>query len=145
MAATTELMGTCLCGAIRILATPKAKRFGACHCDTCRRWGGGPLLAVECGSAVRLEGDATLATFSSSEWAERGFCRACGTHLFYRLKESGDYAIPLGLFADGADWRFTEQIFVDRKPPYYTFAEATRDLTGAEVFAAYGAGGSAET
>ena len=24
----------------------------------------------------------------SSAWAERGFCKNCGSHLFYRLKEN---------------------------------------------------------
>lgn len=103
----------------------------------CRKWGGGPLFAAECESDVNFEGVKHISTFSSSEWAERGFCHACGTHLFYRLKQEGHYAIPVGLFNDGDQWRLAEQIFIDQKPSFYSFTQQTKDLTGEEVFAQY--------
>jgi len=86
---------------------------------------------------VGFEGAEYISTFSSSEWAERGFCQVCGTHLFYRLKQDGHYAIPVGLFGDNGEWTFAEQIFIDQKPSFYSFAESTRNLTGTEVFAQY--------
>src|SRR5690606_31801645 len=119
----------------RITAKPKNSNMGACHCVMCRKWGGGPLLAVECDADARFEGAGYITTFSSSEWAERGFCRECGTHLFYRLKQDGHYAIPVGLFDGSAAWTFTEQIFIEQKPAFYSFADDTRNLTGAEAFA----------
>jgi len=64
---------------------------GACYCGMCRRWGGGPLLAVDCGTSVRLTGEEHVGVFASSKWAERGFCKQCGSHLFYRLKQNGQY------------------------------------------------------
>lgn len=94
-------------------------------------------MAVECGSAVAFEGEEHIATFRSSEWAERGFCRSCGTHLFYRLKEESFYAIPVGLFDGDGAWTLSEQIFIDQKPAFYSFAEKTKNLTGEEVFAQY--------
>ena len=137
MNSKAEKTGNCLCGAVRVAAKPKNHNVGVCHCTMCRKWGGGPLFAVECESAVDFQGSEHIATFSSSDWAERGFCRLCGTHLFYRLKQEGHYAIPLGLFDDGDGWAFTEQIFIDQKPSFYSFAEKTTNLTGAEVFAHY--------
>lgn len=137
MESKVEHHGACLCGAVRVTAKTENDSVGACHCTMCRKWGSGPLFAVECESAVKFEGVAHIATFSSSEWEERGFCRECGTHLFYRLKEEGHYAIPIGLLDDGKAWRFTEQIFIDQKPSYYSFAETTKNLTGEEVFAQY--------
>ncbi|QIB65587.1 GFA family protein [Kineobactrum salinum] len=129
--------GACLCGAVSIVARTKSDSIGACHCTMCRKWGGGPLLAAECEGDVDFEGAEDISIFASSEWAERGFCRQCGTHLFYRLKQEQHYAIPVGLFEDGDRWKLTEQIFVDQKPPFYSFAEKTKDLTGEEVFAQY--------
>lgn len=137
MGSRTEHHSACLCGAVRVAAGAGSASIGACHCRMCRRWGGGPLFAVECGSDVEFEGSEHVTIFSSSEWAERGFCRECGTHLFYRLKKEGHYAIPVGLFGGGSEWRFTEQIFIDEKPSYYSFAESTKDLTSEEVFAQY--------
>jgi len=103
----------------------------------CRKWGGGPLFAVECEGAVSFEGAEFISSFESSEWAERGFCKKCGTHLFYRLKQGEFYAIPMGLFDGKDEWKFAEQIFIDQKPAFYSFAEKTKNLTGAEVFAQF--------
>lgn len=137
MESKIERHGTCLCGAVRIVARMKNSSIGACHCTMCQKWGGGPLLAAECETDVEFDGAEHISTFASSEWAERGFCRECGTHLFYRLKEPGYYAVPVGLFDDGDGWTFDAQIFIDQKPPFYSFAEKTKDLTGPEVFAQY--------
>jgi hypothetical protein len=104
----------------------------------CRKWGGGPLFAVEFAGDVDFNGSEHITTFSSSEWAERGFCQQCGTHLFYRLKQGGHYALPVGLLDSADDWKITEQIFIDQKPPYYSLAEKTKQLTGEEVFAQFG-------
>lgn len=133
----TEHDGSCLCGAVRVAARPHSNDVGACHCTMCRKWGGGPLLAVECEDNVRFEGEECISIFNSSEWAERGFCRECGTHLFYRLKHEGHYAIPAGLFEDSDQWTFSAQIFIDEKPSFYSFAERTRNRTGSEVFDQY--------
>lgn len=127
----------CLCGSVRITAQTGDGHFGVCHCKTCRKWGGGPMFAVDCKDQVRFDGEEHIATFSSSEWAERGFCSQCGTHLFYRLKQHPHYAIPVGLFDDDDQWQFAEQVFIDNKPPYYSFSDDTRKLTEAEVFAMY--------
>ena len=129
--------GTCLCGAVRISARTRNNSVGVCHCVMCRTWSGGPLLAVECESDVEFEGTEHISIFNSSEWASRGFCQTCGTHLFYRLKREEHYAIPVGLFDDNAEWRLGEQIFIEQKPSFYSFAEKTKELTGEEAFAQY--------
>ena len=137
MGVQSGLRATCLCGAVTLTATKVAPEFTACHCGMCRRWGGGPLLTVECGDDVRIEGSESVAVFDSSKWAERGFCKSCGTHLFYRLKHSQQYEIPLGLFGDKISPSFRLQVFIDRKPPGYAFADDTEELTEAEVYEKY--------
>jgi hypothetical protein len=139
MASGTERRGSCLCGAVRIAIKTRSNSVAACHCSMCRKWGGGPLLAIECGSAVQFDGTDSISVFSSSAWAERGFCSKCGSHLFYRLKKERHYAVPVGLFDNGEPWVFDQQIFIDEKPSFYSFANQTKNLTGAEVFAQYSA------
>ncbi len=139
MTEATQHRGSCLCGAVRVVVDTFEETMGACHCNMCRKWGGGPLLAVDCGTGVRIDGEEHVAAYDSSEWAQRGFCSQCGTHLFYRLKESNQYVMPIGLFDDVVDIRFESQIFVDEKPDYYSFGNETTHMTGAEVFAKYGA------
>ncbi|MBY4675425.1 GFA family protein [Marinobacterium arenosum] len=137
MSDTFEASGSCLCGATRLTAKATSRSVGACHCGMCRKWTGGPLLAVDCGTEVSLEGGENIACYASSDWAERGFCKQCGSHLFYRLKQSGQYIVPAGLLDGDAALHFDHQIFIDRKPDYYSFANPTEDMTEAEVFAKY--------
>jgi hypothetical protein len=140
MTETKTRSGSCLCGAVRVTATQAKDRVGACHCSMCRTWGGGPLMAVDCGTAVEFEGEEKITVFGSSKWAERGFCSTCGTHLFYRLKQSGQVIMSAGLFTDQTGFTFDHQVFIDEKPDYYDFANSTHDMTGAEVFAKWGGG-----
>ena len=94
-------------------------------------------MAVDCGTDVAFEGEENISVYNSSEWAERGFCRQCGSHLFYRLKENKQYIMPAGLFDDTDVFVFDHQVFIDKKPSYYAFADETSDMTEAEVFAKY--------
>lgn len=131
--------GSCLCGGVHVQVEKVAGKVGACHCGMCRKWGGGPLLAVDCGTEVSFTGKESISTFSSSEWATRGFCKQCGTHLFYRLNTSNQYIMPVGLLENIDELLFDHQIFIDKKPSYYSFSNKTADMTEAEVFAMYGA------
>lgn len=134
MASTIQLQGACLCGIVSVTVATQNNSISVCHCSMCRTWGGGPLFAVEFAGDVDFKGEEYITIFSSSDWAERGFCKQCGTHLFYRLKQNKHYALPVGLLASADDWKVTEQIFIDQKPAYYSLAEKTKELTGEEVF-----------
>lgn len=137
MSGTTERTGRCLCGAVTVTAKESRNTVGACHCNMCRRWGGGPFMETACGAAVSFHGEENISVFDSSAWAERGFCSKCGTHLFYRLKESCQHMIPVGIFDGDDKLVFDSQVFIDEKPAFYSFSQETKDLTGAELFAKY--------
>ena len=92
-------------------------------------------MAVDCGTEVTFAGEENITVFNSSDWAERGFCSKCGSHLFYRLKGNGQYIMPVGLFPDGQALSFDHQVFIEQKPQYYSFENKTHDMTGAELFA----------
>ena len=131
--------GSCLCGGVHVKVAKVANNIGACHCGMCRKWGGGPLLSIDCGSEVTFVGEGNISTFDSSEWATRGFCKKCGTHLFYHLHASNQYIMPVGLLENSDELLFDHQIFIDKKPSYYSFANKTGNMTEAEVFTLYGA------
>jgi hypothetical protein len=134
-----SVSGGCLCGAVRFTAAPRDHDIGACHCNMCRRWTAGPFLALECGGTVKIDDASSLGIYRSSEWAERGFCKRCGTPLFYRLVGKDFYVVSAETFDDRSGFRLTSQIFIDEKPGYYDFANATKNMTGAEVFVAFAA------
>lgn len=138
MSDSIEVSGQCLCGAVTVHVELEKVSFDACHCNMCQRWGGGPLLAVSAGDDVGFEGSDSISVYTSSDWAERGFCKHCGTHLFYRLIGERHYSLPLGLIEGDLAWTFNEQIFIDEKPSWYEFANETYNMTAAEVFEKYG-------
>ena len=94
-------------------------------------------MEIDCGTEVTFAGDENVSVYVSSDWAERGFCRQCGTHLFYRLKATGNYSVPIGLFEDDEQLEFRHQVFVDERPSYYEFSNRTKDMTGAELIAKF--------
>lgn len=129
--------GGCLCGSVRFHVDEPIKTFGACHCSMCRRWGSGPFIEADCGPNVQFEGEDNIVRFQSSDWAERGFCKHCGSNLFYHLKPDGTYMMALGAFDDQSGLEMSHQVFIDEKPDGYAFANDTPTMTGAEVFAMY--------
>ncbi len=132
-----EGKGSCLCGAVKFTAMKINSHVGVCHCDMCRKWTGGPLMAIDCGADVKFEGGENITVHSSSEWAERAFCNKCGSHLYYRLKEPNQHIMPVGLFDTDISFIFDHQIFIDSKPSFYHFGNKTKEMTGEEVFAQY--------
>ncbi|HUT49879.1 MAG TPA: GFA family protein [Alphaproteobacteria bacterium] len=107
----------------------------ACHCDICRKWGGGPFMSTPCKEAT-FQGPVTR--YASSEAADRGFCATCGTHLFFFAKAAGIHAVPIGLFDDQSGLPFRAELFVDSRPDYYVFNNETKQMTGAEYRAKFG-------
>ncbi len=126
--------GSCLCGAVRFTAEGVDPHLHGCHCSMCRNWSGGPMLAVETAS-VTFEGEENIGRYDSSGWAERGFCRVCGSGLFYRLKEADRYILCMGCFDDQSVFKLVGEIYIDEKPPGYDFAGEHPRQTGEEFMA----------
>ena len=134
---STDQQASCLCSAVKINTEKLKHNVGVCHCGMCRKWTGGPLLAIETEGKVSFEGEENITRFKSSQWAERGFCRKCGSHLFYHLLDSQQYIMPVGLFDIDDELFLEHQIFIEEKPDYYSFSQKTKNMTGAEVFAEF--------
>ncbi|MEQ8486670.1 MAG: GFA family protein [Pseudomonadales bacterium] len=77
--------GRCLCGAVAFEARGSALWTAYCHCRSCRRQTGSPVTLYSGfdSQQVRFSG-AEPGTFASSPGTERGFCRHCGTPIYYR-------------------------------------------------------------
>ena len=135
MSETKSIQGQCLCGAVKVEATEVKPSIGACHCSQCRQWTSSPMQTVDCGSDVKFSGEENISRYNSSEWAERGFCKQCGSTLFYRLKQNGMHFMAAGLFGDLDGFVFDHEVFIDEKPHFYSFANQTHQMTGKEVFA----------
>lgn len=89
-------------------------------------------MAVHCDPNVQFQGSDSIGVYASSDWAVRAFCMRCGTHLYYKLLSTGEYFIPAGVF-DTNDFEIESQIYIDKKPDYYSLANQTPTLTEAQV------------
>ncbi len=126
-------------GALRDLGEPT--HGSICHCRMCQKAFGNVFAAF---TGVRIA-DLTWtrgepAIFTSSEIVERGFCRDCGSNLFFHYLPKGSYGLLAGLFPDDALLPLAEEIFIDEKPDYYAFAGDAEKMTGAEVMAKFAVG-----
>ena len=131
------MTGRCLCGAVTFRAEGVEPHVHACHCGMCRRWSGGPGLAATVGS-VEFQGEEQIAVFDSSDWAARGFCKTCGTNLFYRLKEPQAYFLWSGVFDDASAFELAGEIYIEEKPAFYGFVGDHPRQTGEEFMKAMG-------
>ncbi len=95
--AAAGLTGGCQCGAVRYRLSAEPTGANICHCRMCQKASGGPMMAF---GGVRLSefflSSGAIATFSSSDIAERGFCARCGTPLTYRELGSDRVSVTLG-------------------------------------------------
>lgn len=132
-----EAKGSCLCGSVTLSTNSMDTDIGACHCGMCRKWGGGPLLAADCAQDLKIEGEENVKLYDSSEWAQRGFCGNCGTHLFYKLKQNSQYIVSQGVFESPKEAYLGHQIFIDKKPDFYSFSQETKNMTEEEIFSMY--------
>ena len=134
--------GSCLCGAVTYEIANVPATTGACHCEMCRKWSGGVYLGMTVpADQMTVHETGSLTTFASSEWAERAFCAKCGSSLYYRVTapgpHHGTYHVGLGTLDDPGGIPLTEELFIEVKPDGYSFAQETRTMTGAELFALF--------
>lgn len=134
-----------MCGSVTFSLAEKPHSAGACHCEMCKHWSGGVFIAVQVpadGLTVESMGD--LAVFTSSPWAERGFCAKCGSSLWYRVTAEGPYQgqyhLGIGTLEDPSGIPLTGELYIDEKPDGYSFAEETRQHTAEQVRAMFGDG-----
>jgi len=98
----TTYAGGCLCGAVRYEITGPVSNPCYCHCTTCRRATGAPMVpwGTFAREAVRIV-RGRLSEFRSSAQVSRGFCAHCGTSLTYRHEaRAGEIDVTLATLDD---------------------------------------------
>ncbi|MEM9705406.1 MAG: GFA family protein [Pseudomonadota bacterium] len=146
---SSKRFGKCLCGAVAFSVDIQVHDDGvhidACHCNMCRRQIGGPLLGITLAGPPNIDDAETLAVYPSSDWAERLFCKNCGSNLFYRFKNGAMHTVHAGALDDLSDGKLVVEIFTDEKPSYYDFNQPTQALTGQQVMALFADGAAASS
>ena len=135
--------GHCLCGAVQIAVANMGHDLGVCHCDNCRRWTGVASVGFGVAEAdLTIKGAENIAAYQSSDWAERCFCKICGSSLWYHLTipdQAQTHYISVGLLDDASGMSIGHELFYDRKPDAIAFACDSKKTTKAEFLASVGA------
>jgi hypothetical protein len=132
--------GQCLCGAVAFKTGAPLRDASLCHCKMCRRWHGhaGVYTAVAKAALVFTESRG-LAWYHASDYARRGFCRDCGSSLFWEAFDRDVISIAAGCFDEPAGFKTTLQIYTENKGNYYELdahlpsKSKTRDHTPRKV------------
>lgn len=126
-----KLNGSCLCNSVTIIIEEVEPAITVCHCHMCQKFFGGPFLSLAgvLPKDVEINGEEQIQRYLSSEWAERGFCKQCGSSLFYHSLADNEYYFPAGLFDEIDQAKLTTEIFYDLKPAFFHFKESTEKLT----------------
>ncbi|WP_288400840.1 GFA family protein [uncultured Acinetobacter sp.] len=135
------MKGQCVCGETTFEVELSNHDVHACHCSICRRQTSGVIMTIDVkqGSLKFLKQD-HLSVYNSSAWGERGFCNACGTNLFWRTKDQSYCNInAFALNESPQDLNLDLEIYIDSKPEFYAFQNATKKMTEADVVALFNA------
>lgn len=116
--------GSCLCGAVSFEIDAALDDAVACHCTQCRKQTGHYLVSAEVPkAAVTLHGAEDLAWYHASEKARRGFCRVCGSTLFWEPLAREWTSVAMGAIDRPSGTRLARHIFVADKGDYYELAD----------------------
>lgn len=116
-----------MCGAVRLeIDEPLEHAPEACHCINCRKQSGNFMVAVNVRrSAMRVDDEASVAYYRSSENVERGFCRVCGSTLFWKPTMEGYpwTAVALGCLDTAKEFKIAKHTFIKEKGSYYEITD----------------------
>jgi hypothetical protein len=113
------LTGKCLCGAVRYRAEGLPLRVSHCHCEQCRRAGGGVALTFAGFDADKVTFEGSMKRVRSTEFASREFCPECGSPITFRFDDRPEYVgITVGTLDDPAKTPATRHNFTSEQIPW---------------------------
>lgn len=123
--------GGCLCGAVRYAVTGTLGDVVDCHCRMCLRTHGHVGAYSETPRPdLQLTESRGLAWYRSSDKAQRGFCRECGSTLFWQGDQDTMVGIAAGTIDPPTGLRTVQHIYVADKGDYYEIADGLPQLPG---------------
>lgn len=114
------LTGRCLCGAVRYRAEGPPLRVSHCHCEQCRRAGGGVALTFASFETAKVTFEGIpMRRVRSSDFASREFCPECGSPITFRFDERPEaVSVTVGTLDDPARTPATRHYFTSERIPW---------------------------
>lgn len=114
--------GSCLCGAVRVVAALPTKWVAHCHCTFCRRAHGAPLVtwAGFVDNQVTIEDGANnLRWYESSKGAMRGSCARCGTPMLFKSERwPNEMHVARAVIEENLDREPSAHVFYETHVPW---------------------------
>jgi len=120
----TVTLGGCLCGEVRFEVRGPLRDVVNCHCSMCQRLHGnfGPHTKARKVNITITKGNG-LEWYKTSNIARRGFCRACGSSLFWEPFELDATGIIAGALDGPTGLKTIGHIFVSEKSDFYDISD----------------------
>lgn len=133
------MSGGCQCGAVRYHASAFLDSSHICHCRMCQKAVGNffaALVGVPRDAFEWTRGEPAL--FHSSDPVMRGYCRDCGTPLFYDYADSAHLSVTTGSLDDPARFPPKVQFGSEARMPWFAdLCSLPEDGTTEETMADY--------
>ena len=112
--------GSCLCGAVRFRVDGPLPAPDACHCTWCRKQSGHYWASTDIPrTALHVQATDHLAWYQASDKVKRGFCKTCGSFVFWDPIGNPTVAVAMGAFDTPTQTQLGAHIFVAEKGDYY--------------------------
>ncbi len=116
--------GGCLCGAVRFEISGRLRDVVNCHCGMCQKLHGAfGAHSKAKKTSIRITEDRGLKWYRTSEIARRGFCRECGSSLFWQPDEQDATGILAGSLDRPTGLSTMGHIFVGDKADFYEISD----------------------
>ena len=115
--------GSCLCGAVAFEIHGALDDVIACHCSQCRKMTGNYWASTHSADKdlqfTRQDG---LKWYAASDFAKRGFCKECGSSLFWKKNDSDVTSICAGTIDGKTGLKLGGHIYTADAGDYYVIA-----------------------
>lgn len=112
--------GSCLCGGVAFEISGPLRPVVGCHCSQCRKQTGhfGAFTASD-DQHLKFTSDATLSWYRATNAADRGFCKTCGSLLFWKGDGKNYTSVAAGCIDGATGLKLEGHIFCADKGDYY--------------------------
>lgn len=112
--------GGCICSQVRFQVTGELANIIYYHCRQCRRMSGHYFAATAVPDAnLAFTCSKGLPWYASSLVSRRGFCRNCGSSLFFDHGPDEPIGVATGSFDDNPRFHVTAHIYTEEAGSYY--------------------------
>lgn len=116
--------GSCLCKAVTFTIDSPLTQIDACHCIECRKHSGHFFVSADIPkSSVSINGESNIQWFQSSQKVKRGFCKQCGSTLFWEPIYQDWTAVAMGTIDNHTNASIDKHIYVGEKGDYYDICD----------------------